>query len=165
MNLFITDKNPCTAAGHLDDLRVGKIALEATQILCTVLHERGIVAPYKPTHPFHPVTKWAGEDERNANWTLNYGFELCRIFLNWRGRDHACRAVLQSIEQHISFCGDPVNFQNSARGHGLDFTHLPVVEGYRTYITTRWLTGKTVPRWTGRHAPHWFNDQQRVIAA
>lgn len=159
MQLFVTNPDPILAARDLDDARVVKIALEVAQILCTSLHHQGKSAPYKPSHAHHPITKWVIASPTNALWAHRHGLELCRIYTGWRHRQHACEAVLHEISSSFDFdfadCA-PASFQNSARGHGLDFTHLPVLEAYRTYLTARWLTGKKAPRWAGRNHPRWF---------
>ena len=157
MQLFVTHPDPVLAARDLDDARVVKIILEVAQILCSVLYHQGTVAPYKPTHMQHPITLWAAADTNNAAWTRDYGLELCRMYECWRGRSHASKSVIEVVGSFFPENGyAPASFQNSARGHGLDFTHLPVLEAYRTYLNARWLTGKKAPRWTGRHHPEWF---------
>jgi hypothetical protein len=156
MNLFIVNTCPARAAQELDDVRVIKIALEATQILCTALHQKGIPAPYKPTHPHHPVTVWAGEDDRNANWVLRYGYELCKTYESWTGKKHACVAILDDIREHIPDADEPESFQNSARNGVFDFSNLPITEAYQKYLNARYLSGKRPPKWTKREKPWWY---------
>ena len=165
MQLFVTSPDPVLAARDLDDARVVKIALEAAQILCTALHHHGKPAPYKPSHAHHPITKWVIASPSNALWAHRHGLELCSIYTRWRNREHKCEGVLREIADSFDFGvadDSPASFQNSARGHGLDFTHLPVLEGYRCYLTARWLTGKMVPRWTDRSIPTWFNSEIKL---
>lgn len=50
--------------------------LESAQILCTVLHEQGMVAPYRPTHRRHPCVIWAGESLENWLWLRDLTFAL-----------------------------------------------------------------------------------------
>lgn len=159
MNLFVTNKNPYTAARHLDDKRVIKIALEATQILSTVLLARGIGGFYKSTHGGHPITLWAQKKPCHAAWTLRYGLALCEEYKRFgRKPQHACEEVLLRMRRHIHFTGRvPSEFQNSARRTdlGLDFTHLQVCGAYRSYLRARWPNDKREPVWTGRARPRW----------
>ena len=156
MNLFVVNTCPIQAAKELDDVRVIKIALEATQILCTVLSQKGIAVPYKPTHTNHPVTVWAGADDRNANWVYNHAYALCDVYELWTGKKHACIAVLDQLNDHIPEAEEPLDFQNSARNGTLDFSHLPVTEAYQQYLNARYQTGKRPPKWTGRQFPSWY---------
>lgn len=163
MNLFITDTDPYVAALHLDDNRVHKIALEATQILSAVLYWRGITGFYKLTHTGHPVTLWAAERPSHAAWTLRYGLALCDVYkLYGRKPEHDCEAVLRAMRRHIHYTGkEPAWFQNSARRakQGIDFSHLPITQAYRKYLCARWPNDKRRPKWTGRPKPRWAKFQ------
>jgi len=155
MNLFVTHTDPLIAARDLDDKRVIKIALEATQILSAVLDERGVTGFYRVTHRRHPVTLWAGRRASHARWTLRYGLALCDVYTSWTGRTHACQPVLRAMRRHFRSPLEPLEFQNSARGHGFDFSHLPITNAYRAYLLARWPTDKREPIWTGRPVPGW----------
>lgn len=158
MNFFVTDRDPRRAAQHLDDKRVIKIILEVTQVLSTVLHERGIGGFYKPTHAGHPVTRWAASERRHAAWAWRYGMALCDVYNGFSGREHACRAVLLTMRPHIGRgYKEPLWFQNSARrvDLGLDFSHLDVCTAYRRYLAARWPGDVRTPVWTGRPRPRW----------
>jgi hypothetical protein len=159
VNLFVTNKDPIRAAQHLDDKRVVKIALEATQILSCVLRWRGIDDFYGMTHTGHPVTLWAAAEPCHAAWTLRYGLALCDVYKTFGRKDqHACEPVLLAMRRHIRYTGkEPRWFQNSARRtkQGIDFSHLDVCTAYRKYLCARWPNDKREPLWTGRPRPRW----------
>lgn len=167
MNLFVTDPDPVVAAQHLDDKRVVKIALEATQILSAVLHWRGIGGFYGLTHTGHPVTLWAAQEPCHAAWTLRYGLALCDVYTGFgRKPEHGCAPVLRAMRKHIRYTGrEPEWFQNSARRtkQGIDFSHLPVTQAYRKYLCARWPNDKREPVWTGRPRPRWAKFQWQGV--
>lgn len=68
MNIFFLDNDVTLCAQYHCDKHVIKMILESAQILCTVLHQYGIDAPYRPTHQKHPCTIWAGESLDNWLW-------------------------------------------------------------------------------------------------
>ena len=58
MNLFYLDKDlKVNAESHVDK-HVGKMIMEAVQLVCTAFHLQDIEAPYKKTHPNHPSAIW-----------------------------------------------------------------------------------------------------------
>ena len=65
MNIFILDLNTERCARYHCDQNVVKMILESTQIVCTVLNQKGFATPYKPTHTKHPCVLWAGESYDN----------------------------------------------------------------------------------------------------
>ena len=71
MNIFYLDKDIQLCAQYHCDKHVIKMILEYAQILCTVLHKRGKLAPYHPTHINHPCVLWAGESQENWEWLRN----------------------------------------------------------------------------------------------
>ena len=48
-----------------DNYRTVKMILESCQILCTVLNEQGLDAPYRSFNPKHPSCLWAAESSDN----------------------------------------------------------------------------------------------------
>ncbi|WP_342265617.1 hypothetical protein [Cardinium endosymbiont of Philonthus spinipes] len=68
MNIFYLDSDVKKCAQYHCDRHVVKMILESTQILCTVLHQSGISAPYRPTHKRHPCVVWAGQSLDNWRW-------------------------------------------------------------------------------------------------
>jgi len=99
MNIFVLDLDIPTCARYHADRHVVKMILESAQMLCTVLNEHGIVAPYRSTHRRHPCTLWAGASLSNWLWlrelALNLNAEYKYRFD--RRADHDSAAVIQSL--------------------------------------------------------------------
>lgn len=75
MNIFVLDLNPRTAATYHCDIHVGKMAMEASQLLSVAHHRynpnadkiRGLCVP---THVNHPCAIWARGCKENYEWLL-----------------------------------------------------------------------------------------------
>jgi len=80
MNIFILDKDIQKCVEYHADQHVVKMILESTQMLCTVLKENGITAPYKSTHIKHPCTLWAGRSLSNWIWLRDFTLKLNEEF-------------------------------------------------------------------------------------
>lgn len=80
MNVFVLDDDPVCAAQYHCDKHVVKMCLEYAQIICTVAHQYGVNAPYKPTHKNHPCVKWAAESSGNILWLYSLLEELDREY-------------------------------------------------------------------------------------
>jgi len=76
MNIFFLDNDLSLCAQYHCDKHVIKMILESTQILCAVLHQHGVNAPYRPTHQKHPCVIWAGESLDNWLWLRDLVVEL-----------------------------------------------------------------------------------------
>ena len=76
MNIFVLDLDIRKCAQFHADQHVIKMILESAQMLCTVLNTFGIQAPYKPTHPNHPCTLWAGTSLANWKWLKTLALDL-----------------------------------------------------------------------------------------
>ena len=167
MNLFILDEDPVLAAHGLDDKRVGKLLIEAAQMLSTGAHSASrdavVCGPglaCRPTHQGHPVTLWVGATRSNWLWALYHAQALADEYYLRYGRRHATEDRLPYIASLVDLMpeGPLTPFQNSARnvGVGLDFSHLPVVEAYRSYIIERWRTDVRAVTFTNRDVPVWW---------
>lgn len=172
MNIFVVSYNPKTCAQALDDLRLRKMVLETAQMLCTVLNlEAGSqVTNYRVTHAHNPLTKWA-KNETNWAWLWELGDELGNEYIHRFDSRHASHLIIQGLTfRWPDRCETelrPKWFHNAAANKSLDldFTHLPVREAYREYLTARWNLQATTPRkngsivppiWTRRRRPNWY---------
>ena len=155
MNLFVTDPSPVASATALDDRRLVKMTLETAQIICTALHGRGVVVPYRPTHAAHPVVRWASESDANLGWTTQHLLALAHEYSRRFGRVHASAAAVASVLPRHP-CQPPDGFANCARRAelGIDFTGVrPVHLAYRLYMQERW--SREAPKWTNAGRPSW----------
>ena len=181
MNLFVTHTDPEICAQNLDDKRVGKLLMEANQMLSLAIkvrldskHWEPFVGPGMLTaglsHKNHPVSIWVRDSFGNFGWTLQHAMFLGREFEHRFGKKHdSARRTsfiydsgLSAFLFNVMSKDDPKTeemrpFQNSARhgGLGIDFTHLPVPESYQAYLRNRWQGDARAPRWTNREVPEW----------
>ena len=88
MNIFILHKNPHIAAQMACDRHVVKMIVESAQMMATIHHGAGSVVRYKPTHPHHPCTIWAGSTAHNYAWLLAHAKALCKEYSYRYGRVH-----------------------------------------------------------------------------
>jgi hypothetical protein len=152
MNIFILDLDAKKAAQYHLDKHVVKMPLETAQMLCTILRNHNIEAPYKSTHKNHPCTLWAGESIYNFNWLVKLGLELCNEYKHRYGKEHKCREV-------IIYCRDnkpnlPRVMTDFAMAMPDEFKTFSVVESYRNY----YQFGKShLLKYTNRETPNWLN--------
>lgn len=173
MNLFVTDSDPVKCAHALDDKRVGKLLMECNQMLGLAVKEHWPIKQMSQlsahegvgklikgrAYVNHPVSIWVRASRRNFEWTVAHARELASEFKMRYGGDHASAARTEYAFQFKNLipAGEMTPFQNSARheGKGLDFSHLPIHEAYRTYLSTRWKTDILPVNFTGREEPEW----------
>lgn len=157
MNLFVTSPDPAACAQALDDRRLVKAVLETAQLLSTAGY-----GSYRPTHVNHPVTKWVCATPVNTVWTYRHLCDLAAEY-GWRysNKTHASMYAVdieRLTELALSIgAAAPASWQNSARNAtlNLDFTHLPVFEAYRAYLSAKWRADGAKARWTNRQPPEW----------
>ena len=167
MNLFVLDRDPVLAAQGLDDKRVGKLLMEACQMLSSGAlrwsRDRVEVGPglaCRASYQGHPVTLWVGATRSNWAWALAHARGLAAEYSLRFGRAHASEDRLPYIATLLTCIpeGPLLPFQNSARnlGAGVDFSHIEdVVEAYRQYIQERWLTDNRAVTFRNRGWPEW----------
>lgn len=161
MNIFFTSPDPRVCARNLDDKRVVNMTLESAQMLSTALHDVGVKDPllYKSTHYNHPVNKWVRQSRPNFLWLLEHLEALSKEYTHRFDKIHASSALIPACQHYKMLI--PLRplapFPNCAKREdmGLDFTHLPVLEAYKTYLNARWKLDKLTPTWTNREPPKW----------
>lgn len=80
MNIFIVHEDPIIAAGMLCDQHVVKMPIEAAQMLCGLMTDLGIRAPWRlgDTHHKHPCFLWLADGPPSRRgWLLRHALELC----------------------------------------------------------------------------------------
>jgi hypothetical protein len=177
MNIFATDEDPVLCAHYLDDKRVGKLLMEANQMLSLAVKlstpSRGLpklicmtneIGPGKVcdgfAHKNHPVSIWVRQTRGNFSWTVQHARALASEFEHRFGKEHGSACRTDFITQFASNLpdGELQPFQNSAKNGslGVDFTWMaPVTEAYRQYLLARWLGDTHAPKWTNRGRPEW----------
>lgn len=153
MNIFILDHDIAQCARYHCDQHVGKMILESTQILCTALHNRGMDAPYRPTHSRHPSVLWAGASMDNFRWLVRLAHELNAEY-RYRYRkpaDHASVRVLKLVQdtefESNGLTEFPQAMPDSYKVAG------NAVEAYRNFYLGEKAAFAT---WTRRPQPDWW---------
>lgn len=150
MNIFILDRDPKLNALYHCDQHVNKMILEAAQMLCTVNFLYGDKdVPYKPTHPKHPCTIWAGTSLENYIFLQDYAF-----YLNEEAKRRYCRKTDHKSWQVIELLKFPnlptLGLTTFAKAMPEEFKIIkdPIL-AYREYYKTKtfatWKNGK--PQW------------------
>ena len=161
MNIFILDKNIKTCARYHADQHVIKMILEGTQMLCTVLNQNGIEAPYRSTHLKHPCTLWAGKSLSNWLWLQKLTLQLNQEFHYRfdRETDHRSAEVAkrlptpplqdlgltefaQAMPEKFRIAGNPV-------------------QAYRNFYI---FEKSRFAKWTRRRPPKWFTAGIKEMA-
>jgi len=170
MNLFVSSFCPRESAQFLDDKRVGKLLMEANQLLSLAIklhHDQpfprdhigpGLVCDGF-AHQNHPVSIWVRKTRSNFDWTSQHAFALSEEFTHRFGKEHASghrTSVIFEWRENVPE-GPLTEFQNSAKNAsvGVDMSHHPVPESYRAYLDARWEGDARPPKWTNRGQPEW----------
>lgn len=173
LNLFHVHKDPAECARSYFDIHVGKILIEACQMMSTAVrywHERNpeIARPdyvnslYLKTHPNHPMNVWVRASYENWFWTLEHAIALHEEhqsrFSTTHGSYGNCLAYLmhESINKlmvdslpyyktEIPRCV-PARYRVSSE----------VILCYRYYY--RYGKDPRFHKWTFRPEPEWFYE-------
>lgn len=153
MNIFVLDYEPSEAARLHLDKHIVKMPLETAQILCTVRHQFGKQAQYKPTHVSHPCTVWAGQSKENYSWLVELGLELCAEYSYRYGKRHACQSVIEGIsDAPISM---DLGFTQFAQAMPDECKNSDPVTAYRNYYR---LHKSHIASWKHRNIPEWMES-------
>lgn len=146
MNIFASDACPIRSAVVLDDKRLVKMILESAQMLGTIFNEAGVEHPYRLSagHANHPCTVWVRTSFGNVEWLMSH---VCALELEYQRRFNRSHRSFRTLPEafdrycvittHRTALTRPVNAARR-RDLNLDFTHMPVHDAYRAYLTARW---------------------------
>ena len=156
MNIFILDNNIRKCAEFHADQHVVKMILESTQMLCTVLNENGMEAPYKSTHIHHPCTIWTGKSLSNWKW-LRFLVENLNREYKFRfthTRDHSSAAVARSLPAPPV---EDIGLTEFAQAMPKVY-RIPgdAVQAYRNFYIAEKAKFAT---WTKRPVPDWWSNR------
>ena len=157
MNIFVLDRDIGRCAQYHADRHVVKMVLESAQMLCTVLAENGVEAPYRPTHVHHPCTLWAGESLSNWRWLRELALALNDEY-RYRfgsGRDHKSAEVARGLPEPpvpdlgLTEFAQAMPEEYRVRGDA--------VAAYRRF----YMAEKSgFASWTGRPVPDWYTPAE-----
>jgi hypothetical protein len=150
MNIFVLDKDPVLAAQYQCDKHVVKMPLESAQMLCSVAYRFGQPAKYKPTHPRHPCTIWAGDSVGNWFWLYDHAIALCDEYKFRYGKQHASRLVIEALQPPPILVTRLTDFPQAMPD---EYRCNDPVEAYRAYYRAE---KRRFANWTNRNVPQWF---------
>lgn len=105
MNIFALDNNPRVAAQLLCDKHVGKMGLEAVQMLSIAMEHHGLwrEGMYKPakTYKNHPCTRWVCQSWANFVWLCAHADECFKEHTERYGTFHKSSSILELILLHL----------------------------------------------------------------
>jgi len=155
MNIFILDLNTERCARYHCDQHVVKMILESTQIVCTVLNQKGFATPYKSTHTKHPCVLWAGESYDNLQWLIRLARALNREY-QYRYRKPEPHASIHVLDQVKTMKFEPLGLTEFAQAMP---EHYKVpgdpVRAYRGFYIGEKLR---FAKWTRRKRPAWIAE-------
>ena len=161
MNIFAIEGSAETgeidwraSARSQDNYRVVKMILESCQILCTVLNEQGLDAPYRSFNPKHPSCLWAAESSANFLSLIEHCDAMISEYNERFNRLHKCAAVLQKVvmmyNKSLFDSHDPTPLRQAMPEH---FKSDNPVLSYRKYYAS-----KPRMRYPKDKIPSWFNE-------
>lgn len=160
MQIFASDPSPYISAIVLDNARLGKMIIEAGQILSSVWG-----GPYKATHTNHPAMKWCRDDWRNYNWLLWHYYSLSTEWFDRFGKHHGASRWYKFFTDMLEKNGI-IYYKETEITHinMTDFKHIPdVYEAYKQALISKWDNDKRAPKWTNREKPDWYiSDLNRI---
>lgn len=177
MNIFVLDADPAVAATMLCDQHVGKMLLEACQLLCNAYREpRGEtrehwldaapttrarlgLLPYKHTHVNHPCSVWTRETNADWMWLWRYASAAAREYRHRFDEHHGSELVLEWIGSSFPLMAAGGTLRPFAQALPEQYRSDDAVAAYRSYYAAekRVLRGKPVT-WTRRDRPVWSSS-------
>lgn len=173
VNIFACDTDPVISAMYLDDKRLGKLAMEATQLAQFAFDlgtDDGRLKPQvrvftrvSKTYRDHGVARWTRRSVPNLCWLVLHADTLLKNHTRAYGTVHATSHVVTAI--HTALIDLGYKLEDEALAHtehhnsaandslGLNFKHLPVQRAYRTYLAARFHTDKRVVTFKNRLTP------------
>lgn len=152
MNIFYLDSNVNLCARFHCDKHVVKMILESAQILCSVLWQNQVSAPYKATHQKHPCVVWANQSLANWLWLKDLAAALndeYKYRFNHTKNHKSFDVILQLQAPPIP------NIGITKRPQALpdEFKDEDPIQAYRQYYQ---VSKKHLAKWTKREKPDWF---------
>ena len=150
MNIFLLDKNPKKCAKYHCDQHVVKMILESAQILCTVLHQTGRLAPYKAAFAKHPCTLWATRSLSNWRFLRNLAAALNEEYqFRYKPKDHKSFTVIRDLPEPAI---PDLGLTDFALAMPDKYKTNDAVESYRLFYVGEKLRFAT---WKKREVPKW----------
>lgn len=152
MNVFILDEDKRKSVIYHPDKHIVKMPLEATQLLCSVLHYTG-EAPdwiYRPTHTKHPCALWAMESLDNWLWLQDYTILMGYEYTYRYHKLHKSVLLAKVLPRPTIESKGMTPFVKCVPD---EFKSMPVVEAYRQYFIEY---KQHIKSYTNREIPYWW---------
>ena len=165
MNLFFLDDNPRDAARDLADVHVGKMLLEACQMMSTAARQHGFDGGYASAYEHHPMTKWVAHSKRHYEWAWEHALSCAGEHEVRFGTQHKSTLLLPTLSVAMHTVMPDRGWRNPPRcmpdEHKIDY--LDWLRGgydqschtlsYRDYYAT---AKQHLHKWTNVEAPEWL---------
>jgi hypothetical protein len=178
MNIFVLDRDPKRAARCLQDVHVGKMLVEACQLLCLCHSEkpcwlRGLPpviavlfdqTPYAATHKNHPCALWVRQRRSHYEWLVQHALALADEYAYRFGKRHGTEPVARWLAltpaTEFDDVSDAKELEIFAQALPEKHRHPDAVFAYRRYYANdkRQLRGQPAS-WTRRRRPAWFDAE------
>jgi hypothetical protein len=139
-----------------------KMAVESAQLLSTAMWQRGLDAPYRPTHVAHPAVRWTGTNRGNYRWVLRHFEALVAEYHRRFGRAHA------SSRWSAQFRAAMATFPPGRRGPFVNLSShpriSPTTKAYRRRLWEKWRSSDRSPRWTHSRMPRWARPPHKTTS-
>lgn len=163
MNLFFLDAKPRIAATYLADKHVGKMLLEACQMMSTAARANGFEGGYKSAYENHPMTKWVGQSFAHYNWCWEHAIALAVEHVVRFETEHSAQDLLPTLSVAMHKVMPDLEWRNPPRCipdkykieyDTWDDPAVPChVQSYRDYYQH---DKAHLHKWTNREAPIWI---------
>lgn len=154
MNVFILDENKQKSVMYHPDKHIVKMPLEATQLLCSVLHYTGqgkqLDWIYKPTHTKHPCALWALDSLDNWLWLQDYTILMGYEYTHRYGKLHKSVMLAKILPKPSIESKGLTEFYKAVPE---EFRYMEPVEAYRNYFIQY---KQHLKQYTKREIPEWW---------
>ena len=179
MNLFFLDSDPVKAASLYCDEHLGKIRLEASQMLSTAYHLSPHVTVeekdglcyvqkyfiYKKAFVNHPTCVWVRQSQDNFMWTLTHLKALQAIWEKKGNNGTMTGLVITSFNKTHSLLrlpqgmtDVPLAMYEEVKAKYKSKEPLAVaVQAYRDYMCAKVFKNNKRPTWTINQQPEWYS--------
>lgn len=150
MNIFYLDTDIIKCAQSHCDKHCGKMIVETSQMLSTVVRLTGVEAGTKSFNPKHPCNLWAFKSLDNWLWLRDLGKSLGIEYFYRFGKYHKSLNVILSLpEPNIPRLG----ITDRPKAMPDVYKSDSVLESYRNYYK---YDKVRFAKWTKRDTPKWM---------
>ena len=180
MNIFFLDDDPRQAARDLGDRHVGKMLLEACQMMSTAARANGFDGGYASAYENHPMTKWVGTSMQAFNWAWEHALACGEEHERRFGTYHKSLSLLPTLSNAMHTVIPDAEWRNPPRcmpdEYKLNYdihkserklrwdNQSSHVSSYRLYYIN---TKQSCHKWTNHEhvKPKWFDSHAMLECA